>query len=72
MESYILVLILCFGIDNTCLKPVKLDVNFKDHYECITFGYDASKNLLIGMTPLKVNQSKAHVRFTCTVEGENT
>ena len=70
--DYILVLALCFGIDNTCLKPVKLDVNFKDHYECITFGYDASKSLLAGMTPPRVNELKAYVKFMCKQEGENT
>ncbi len=69
--EYMLILALCFGIDNKCLKPISPDLNFNDYYSCITFGYDASKNLLAGMTPPQVNESKAYVKFICEVEGEN-
>jgi len=72
MENYILVLALCFGVENKCLDPVAPDVNFNDYYTCITFGYDASKTLLAGMTPPKVNESKAYVKFMCEPEGKIT
>ena len=70
--DYILVLALCFGINNTCVDPVQPEIIFNDYYTCITFGYDASKSLLAGMTPSQVNESKAHVKFMCEQEGENT
>ncbi|MGY8976119.1 MAG: hypothetical protein ACKVHD_07560 [Alphaproteobacteria bacterium] len=70
--DYILVLALCFGINNTCVDPVKPEVIFNDYYTCITFGYDASKSLLAGMTPPRVNELKAYVKFMCEQEGENT
>ncbi len=65
MASYVLIMGLCFGINNKCMDPITPSIIFKDYYTCITYGYELSNQLLIEMKPNSVNTKKTYFKFTC-------
>ena len=42
MGNFILGLIICSSVYNTCLEPYHWPDKFNNHYECMIFGYDES------------------------------
>ena len=42
--KFILGLIMCSSVYNTCLPPYEWPETFNSHYECMIFGYEESLN----------------------------
>ena len=64
--DFILVMVICSVIDgNKCQQvPLPLD-NFKDHYDCVSFGYDFSHKMITNLSREFVNKQGAYINFVC-------
>ena len=47
-----------------CQVPLPLD-NFKDHYDCVSFGYDFSHKMITNLSREFVNKQGAYIKFFC-------
>ena len=49
------------------LKHNKEDMikNFKDHYDCVSFGYDFSHKMITNLSREFVNNQGAYIKFFC-------
>jgi|TARA_R100001015_G_C4587310_1_gene143110 hypothetical protein len=66
--NYVLYLILCSGVTNSCLEPYKYPNNFADSYSCMLGGNNQSIIKLEDIGQDKVNENKFYIKFLCTEE----
>ena len=66
--NFVLNLILCSAVSNSCLPPYRYPDLFKDGYSCMIAGnYESIKKLEeIGYED--VNENKIFIKFLCTEE----
>ena len=68
MGNFILGLIICSSVYNTCLEPYHWPDKFDSHYECMMFGYEESIKKMKEIGRTDVNQYNMYVKFYCTPE----
>ena len=45
--DFILIMVICSAIDGNKCQPIPLPLdNFKDHFDCVSFGYDFSHKMI--------------------------
>ena len=70
MGNFILGLIMCSSIYQTCLPPYEWPVKFDSHYECMIFGYEESIRKAEEIGPKDINQFGTIIKFYCYQEPE--
>mgnify|MGYP005753668529 CR=1 FL=1 len=66
--KFILGLIICSSVHQTCLPPHEWHEKFNSHYECMMFGYEESIRRMEAFGKEEVNKYNMFIRFTCTPE----
>ena len=66
MGKFILGLIICSSVYQTCLEPYHWPDKFNSHYECMIFGYEESIRKLEEIGREDINKHGMYIRFTCT------
>ena len=64
--NYVLYLILCSGITNTCLPPYQYPDLFVDSYSCMIAGNTESILKLEELGYESVNNNKFFIKFVCS------
>ena len=64
--NYVLHLIMCSAVANTCLPPYQYPDLFSDGYSCMIAGNYESILKLEELGHLKVNENKIYIKFLCT------
>ena len=70
MGKFILGLIMCSSVYQTCLKPYHWPDKFDSHYECMIFGYEESIRKAQEIGPKDVNELGTIIKFYCYEEKE--
>ena len=66
MAKFILLMVICSGIQGNDCKPIPTPIEeFNTYHECIYFGYDYSSILLKEMTPGTVDEYEMYTKFAC-------
>ena len=68
--KFILGLIICSSVYNTCLPPHEWHEKFNSHYECMMFGYEESMKKAKEIGPKDVNEYGTIIKFYCYQEFE--
>ena len=63
--KFILGLIICSSVYNTCLEPYHWPDKFNSHYECMIFGYEESMKKAKEIGPKDVNELGTIIKFYC-------
>jgi len=66
--NYVLHLIMCSAVANTCLPPYQYPDLFSDGYSCMIAGNYESILKLEELGHLKVNDNKIYIKFICQPE----
>jgi len=66
--NYVLNLIMCSAVANTCLPPYRYPDLFSDGYSCMIAGNYESILKLEELGHLKVNDNKIYIKFICQPE----
>tara|TARA_R100001440_G_scaffold7599_1_gene14887 strand:+ start:155 stop:379 length:225 start_codon:yes stop_codon:yes gene_type:complete len=66
--NYVLYLILCSGVTNSCLEPYRYPDYFVDGYSCMLAGNNESILKLEEIGNEKVNENKIYIKFVCREE----
>jgi len=64
--KFLLTLIMCSGIANTCLPPFQVDQKFDGLYNCLMSGYAESVAKIEEIGQEKINTNLIHIKFYCT------
>jgi len=64
--NYVLYLILCSGVTNTCLPPYQYPNLFADSYSCMIAGNNESILKLEEIGYESVNNNKYFIKFICS------
>ena len=70
MGKFILGLIMCSSVYQTCLPPHEWPDKFNSHYECMMFGYEESIRKAQKIGPKDVNEFRTIIKFYCYEEKE--
>ena len=68
MGKFILGLIMCSSVYQTCLPPYEWPVKFDSHYECMIFGYEESIRKAKEIGPKDINELGTIIKFYCYQE----
>tara|TARA_Y100000592_G_scaffold34154_1_gene54334 strand:- start:1071 stop:1301 length:231 start_codon:yes stop_codon:yes gene_type:complete len=63
--EYVLTLILCSAVANSCLPPHVYPNTFPDAYSCMVQGYQSSLEKTIDIGPEDINSAKMYIKFGC-------
>ena len=63
--KFILGLIMCSSVYNTCLPPYEWPETFNSHYECMIFGYEESLKKAKEIGSKDVNEYGTIIKFYC-------
>ena len=66
--KFILALVICSQVQQTCLPPYQWPDRFDTQYDCMVFGYEESLNKMKQIGREEVNKYNMYIRFTCTPE----
>ena len=64
--NYVLLLIMCSAVANSCLPPYRYPDLFVDGYSCMIAGNQESILKLEEIGHLNVNENKIFIKFMCT------
>ena len=64
--KFLLTLIMCSGVANTCLPPIQVDQKFDGLYSCLMSGYAESVAKIEEIGQEKINTNLIHIKFYCT------
>ena len=64
--NFVLSLIMCSAVANTCLPPYRYPDLFVDGYSCMIAGNQESILKLEEIGHLDVNENKIYIKFLCT------
>ena len=64
--NYVLHLIMCSAVANSCLPPYRYPDLFVDGYSCMIAGNQESILKLEEIGHLNVNENKIYIKFMCT------
>ena len=70
MGKFILGLIMCSSVYQTCLPPYEWPNKFNSHYECMIFGYKESIRKAEEIGPKDINELGTIIKFYCYQEPE--
>ena len=68
MGKFILGLIMCSSVYQTCLPPYEWPDKFDSHYACMIFGYEESIRKAKEIGPKDVNELGTIIKFYCYQE----
>ena len=63
--KFILVISLCSFINNQCLPPIEVKVEYNSWKECTTAALAISKQLIIAQEDTFINNNKVATKFMC-------
>ena len=63
--KFILGLVMCSSVYNTCLPPYEWPETFNSHYECMIFGYEESLKKAKEIGPKDVYEYGTIIKFYC-------
>ena len=66
--KFLLTLVLCSQIQQTCLQPYPWPERFDTQYDCLMFGYEESMNKMEEIGREDINKHNMFVKFYCTPE----
>ena len=66
--KFILALVICSQVQQTCLPPYQWPATFDSQYDCLMFGYEESLNKMKQIGREEANKYNMYIRFTCTPE----
>ena len=64
--KFLLSLIICSQVANTCMPPYQWPEQFNSTYDCMMFGYEESINKMQEIGRAEVNKHGICVRFVCS------
>ena len=68
--NYILSLIICSGINNTCLPPINYTIIYESTYKCLIDGYKNSIKIIESIGEEEVNKHDLYAKFVCIEQKE--
>jgi hypothetical protein len=63
--KFILLISLCSFINNQCLPPIEVKVEYNSWKECTTAALEISKQLIIAQEDNFINNNKVATKFMC-------
>ena len=63
--KFILALVICSQVQQTCLPPYQWPDTFDSQYDCLMFGYEESMNKMLEIGREEVNKHNIYIKFTC-------
>jgi hypothetical protein len=66
--KFILSMIMCSSVYNSCLPPFPMPNLYNSHYECMIAGYNESIKKAKEIGPKEINEYKTIIKFYCTEE----
>ena len=66
--KFILALVICSQVQQTCLPPFQWPETFDSQYDCLMFGYKESMNKMEQIGRKEINEHGMFVKFYCTPE----
>ena len=68
--NFVLNLILCSGLANSCLPPYEYPELFDDGYSCMIAGNEQSILKITDIGKEEVNKNKFYIKFICVEQTE--
>ena len=66
--KFILTMIICTSVYNTCLEPFPMPERYDTHYECMIAGYEEAIKKAKEIGPKDINQYGTIIKFYCLEE----
>ena len=63
--KFILTMIICTSVYNTCLEPFPMAERYNSHYECMIAGYNEAIDKAEEIGPKDVNKYGTIIKFFC-------
>ena len=63
--KFILGLIICSSVYQTCLEPYHWPDKFNSHYECMIAGYEKSLSKMKEIGRTDINKDQVFIKFAC-------
>ena len=63
--KFLLSLIICSQVANTCMPPYQWPEQFDSSYDCMMYGYEESMNKLREIGRSEANKHGIFIRFVC-------
>tara|TARA_R100001079_G_C4368385_1_gene117996 strand:+ start:31 stop:276 length:246 start_codon:yes stop_codon:yes gene_type:complete len=63
--KFILTMVICSQVANTCIPPHQYHELFNNAYDCMIKGYELSKDKTIEIGPEEVNKYNIYIKFGC-------
>ena len=63
--KFILSMIICTTVYNTCLEPFPMPERYNSHYECMIAGYNESIKKAEEIGPKDINEYGTIIKFFC-------
>jgi len=63
--KFILTMIICTSVYNTCLEPFPMAERYNTHYECMIAGYNEAIDKAKEIGPKDVNKYGTIIKFFC-------
>ena len=64
--KFILTMLICSQVANTCIPPYQYPESFDDAYDCMVKGYELSHEKTVEIGPEEVNKHGIYLKFYCT------
>jgi len=64
--KFILALVICSQVQQTCLPPYEWPETFNSQYDCLMFGYEKSMKKMKEIGREEINKHNIFVKFYCT------
>jgi len=66
--KFILTMIMCTSVYNTCLEPFPMEERYNSHYDCMIAGYEEAIKKAKEIGPKEVNEYGTIIKFFCVDE----
>ena len=66
--KFILTMIMCSSVYNTCLEPFPMKERYNSHYECMIAGYNEAIDKAKEIVAEEVNKYGTIIKFFCVDE----
>ena len=63
--KFILTMIICTSVYNTCLEPFPMPERYNTHYECMIAGYNEAIDKAKEIGPKDINKYGTIIKFFC-------
>jgi thiaminase len=64
--KFILALVICSQVQQTCLPPYQWPDTFNSQYDCLMFGYEESAKKMKEIGREDINKYNMYIKFYCT------